>query len=357
MVKNVPALELFLPNNLSRSGIDLMKVDARVNAQVRDVMRRSFGYSDLVSIQAIGNAGILSANYFVTTTELGLIVKARPGVGRVARRLEKEAALTKQLLALGIPVPCALASSNGRYVVEAFGSSWGCFRHVLGNYFQGRPGELLAAARGFAALSAALRESAPLPGAAADEGALVEDLGEMVRATPIPPRYDETMAVLYSAHRNALLGVIDRVLKARLMIESCTQVMHTDYHPLNILLQEGQLTAILDFEDIKSYPVAAASGFAAYKLIRQALVSVPATERIREARDLVALWIMECSSHLPDLSLSVRVLGEGALYRVLGLLQRMFDAWLRKRDTRFNFDFLKQMGSLYEIEMIFNLDL
>ena len=348
-------LEGFLPNNLSRCAIELTHVDNVVNARVRDVMRRNFGYSDIVLIKAFDHAGILSKNYLVEISDQIFVLKARPGVDCVADRLEIEVVLAERLLAMGVPVPSALRSKNGQYAVEAFGSSWVCFRHCAGMYFQGLPGELEIAARGFANLSAVLRSLPPLIGKFADEGLLVEDLADMVRSTPVPPSHDVTMGFFYSLHRDALLRVISRIATARPMIERHIQVMHTDYHPLNILLQDGKLVAILDFEDIKPYPIAAASGFAAYKLIRQTLVSVPAGNRACVARSLVDQWIIDWSSHLPDLPMTTHALGEGALYRVLGLLHRMFDAWLRKKDNKFNFDFSKQIGSLYEISMIFDL--
>lgn len=355
MVTTSPILEPFLPNNLSRSGIVLTPAGKEATRQVCEIMRAGFGIETIDSIQTVDNAGILSTNYFVKVVGQRLVLKSRPGLNEVALRLEFEAVLAEQLLAQGIPVPVALASTNGGHVVECFGSSWACFRHCAGTYFQGFPGETEVAAHGYAILSAALRKIAPFSGGAANQGALVTDLAEMVRATPVPPTNDAMMAALYLTHREPLLNVIDHITATRPVIESQIQMMHTDFHPLNILMEHGRLTAILDFEDIKPYPVAAANGFAAYKLIRQALIRVPAAEREREARKLVLQWVTEWSSQLPDLGCSVRALGEGALYRVLGLLQLMFDAWLRKSDTKFNFDFQKQMGSLREIGIIFDL--
>jgi Ser/Thr protein kinase RdoA (MazF antagonist) len=355
MVTTSPILEPFLANNLSRSCIELKPAGKEAAGQVCEVMRAGFGIGTIDSIQMIGNAGILSTNYFVKVAGQRLVLKSRPGRDEVALRLEFETALAEQLLAQGIPVPVALASTNGGHVVECSGSSWACFHHCAGTYFQGFPGETEVAAHGYANLSAALRKIAPLSGDAANEGALVTDLAEMVRATPVPPTNDAMMAALYLTHREPLLNVIDHITAARPVIESQIQVMHTDFHPLNILMEYGRLTAILDFEDIKPYPVAAANGFAAYKLIRQALVRVPAAEREREARNLVLQWLTEWSRLMPSQTLDSHTLGMGALYRVLGLLHLMFDAWLRRGDNRFNFDFQKQMGSLREIGLIFDL--
>jgi hypothetical protein len=113
------------------------------------------------------------------------------------------------------------------------------------------------------------------------------------------------------------------------------------------------LSAILDFEDLKIYPVAAASGFAALKLIRQVLVNHRPEEWAVEGRKLASVWLEAWSRHMPDYPLTVSAIGRGAEYRVLGLLHLMFDGWLRNQDVRYNFDFPKQMGSLLEIDVIF----
>lgn len=351
------SLNLFLPNNLSRAAVELMPVDVVLESQVRDVLRNGFGRSQISSVKAVTNAGILSSNFVVQDGVGMLVVKARPGLGAVGGRLEREIALADRLRVSGIPVPSALGLVDGRHVVEAYQASWTCYQYCAGTYFQGLPGQLQAAACGYARLSAALRDHAPDWDDGFSEAMLIDDLYALVRETPAPPTDDRDMAALYLAHRDELLRVIARVAVARETWEENCMVMHTDYHPLNVLMDGERLSAILDFEDIKRYPVAAGSGFAAYKLIRQTLVRMAGAERPRQAQSLANIWIREWSRHLPELPLNARALGEGALYRVLGLLQLMFDAWLRKRDTRFNFDFPKQMGSLYEIGMIFDLGL
>lgn len=349
-----PVLEPFLPNNLSRSRVELLPADCIADRQVREVAHDGFGISNVSSVQRICNAGILSVNYFVEAENLRFVFKARPSIDGVSMRFSHEIALALRLRAGGLPVPDALLTQAGQYVYEASGSIWGCFRHSTGAYFQGHLGELKAAARSYAALTLALREQSSRLGEFV-EGRLIADLAAMVITTTDPPDHDRTMAVLFNRHREELLQVIELVTLAQESLEAQCQVMHTDFHPLNVLMHNGRVSAILDFEDVKLYPVAGASGFAAYKLIRQSLVNVPAGDCIREAQRLVDCWLAEWSRLMDSHTLDSHTLGLGALYRVLGLLHLMFDAWLRRGDNRFNFDFQKQMVGLREICIIFDL--
>lgn len=356
MVMGSTVLELFLPNNLSRPRVEFLPAECSADQQVREVARFGFSLCDVTSVMSICNAGILSANYLVETGNRRFVLKARSIGGGVAERMTQEIELALRLSARGLLVPHALLTHNNNYIYEAHGSVWACFRFCAGNYFQGHPGELEVAASNYAALTLALREEGPSLGEFA-ESKLIDKLTSMVRATTNPPDYDPTMAVLYKRYRDELLHVLDHVSKVQESLEAQCQVMHTDFHPLNVLMNNGQVSAMLDFEDVKPYPVAAASGFAAYKLMRQSMVVVPRELRFLEAERMVNCWLTEWSKLFDSQALDRRKLGMGALYRVIGLLHLMFDAWLRQGDSRFNFDFQKQMSSLREISFIFDLRL
>lgn len=347
-------LELFLPNNLSRPSVELLLADSNVGHQVRRVALDGFGIGSIKSVFCIGNAGVLSKNYLIESENRRLVLKARSVYDGLSSRMSEEIVLTSRLKASGLPVPDALLALEDKYVYEAFGSVWACFRYCTGNYFQGHSGELEAAASSYAALSYALRQNSVGLGEF-DEGRIISDLAELVFSTTNPPDCDPMMAALYLRHREELLQVIELVTVAQESLEARCQLMHTDFHPLNVLMDDRRVSAILDFEDVKVYPVSAASGFAAYKLIRQSLLGVPACGRLSEARKLVDCWLMEWSTVMASQHLNMRALGEGALYRVLALLHLMMDAWLRRGDHRFNFDFQKQLVSLREIRVIFDL--
>jgi hypothetical protein len=357
LVMQSTPLELFLPNNLSQANIQLRQPDFAAERYVREVLRTGFGISVVETVHLILNSGVLSANYLVKTTQALLVVKARPGVGNVTARLEYETDLSFKLMAAGLPVPEAFISRNGKTVVTAFNYSWSCFYYCAGSYFQGSFNELRSAARGFAVLSIFLGRQTIQPDALVYGGHHLAALEELLLSTPVPPPDDPSMATLYAQYRDDLLRTIDYVVSVSTSIDERRQLMHTDFHPLNLLMDSGCLTAILDFEDIKPYSVSAACGFAAYKLIRQSLVIEPSSSRHLVARNLVDCWHTEWSRHHVDVPLSKRSLGEGALYRVLDLLHTMLDAWLRKRDTKYNFDFQKQIISIYEINYIFQLQI
>jgi hypothetical protein len=128
--------------------------------------------------------------------------------------------------------------------------------------------------------------------------------------------------------------------------------MHLDYHPLNLLMRDGEVVCILDLEHLKPYSVLAGLGFAGYKLIRQAMVNEQ-TRRVEFANpSLFRRWLAGWARSFPQIKFSPTELLLGARYRVLSLIHFILEAWLRRGDDRFNYDLAKQIGSLYEIEAI-----
>ncbi len=355
MVVEPLSFELFLPNNLSRNRVELQPVTARVEHELRHVARNGFGIETINSFSRIGNSGILSSNYLLSMDGFCVVLKARPSGDGVSMRLTNEIKLFINMYAKGLAVPKPFRTLRGSYVFKAFESEWSCYHHCSGTYFYGYPGELEAAAQSYTDLTQALSNANKEWQGQYIEGKLVKDLAALVYNSPNPPTEDRVMGKFYHAHRDELLKLIDQVIEEQPMIESHCQVMHTDFHPLNILMKNGCVNAILDFEDVKVYPVTAASGFAAYKLIRQSLVGIPSEERLPEAQRMVNYWMMKFRSVIKCQPLEPRTLGMGALYRVLGLLHTMLDAWFRRGDTKFNFDFPKQMGSIREIRIIFDI--
>ena len=65
-----------------------------------------------------------------------------------------------------------------------------------------------------------------------------------------------------------------KVEKHRELLRQPCVPMHLDYHPLNLLMNDGEVACIVDLEHLQPYPIAVGSwALRRYKLIRQAMVN------------------------------------------------------------------------------------
>src|SRR5262249_3833851 len=159
--------------------------------------------------------------------------------------------------------------------------------------FSGAGGELEAAARVFGRLTRAASElgsgSAPVEQSGAP--AFWEELEGLVEAGARRGPGHGGMAELCRAHRPTIRESLARGRAARALLEGERRVCHLDYHPLNLLMKDGKVAAVVDLEVLWPYPVVPALGCAAYKLIRQMMVDPGVRECERARPALVERWL------------------------------------------------------------------
>src|SRR5262249_586744 len=119
-----------------------------------------------------------------------------------------------------------------------------------------------------------------------------------------------------------------------------------------LLMRSGEVACVLDFEHFKTHPLLAGLGFAAYKLIRQTMVTVESPARAEQGARLAAQWIEAWQDNFPESNYQPYDLGIGARDRVLWLSDLILEG-SAGADHRYDYDLEKQIGSLYEIEVIF----
>jgi hypothetical protein len=124
--------------------------------------------------------------------------------------------------------------------------------------------------------------------------------------------------------------------------------MHLDYHPLNLLMNDGHVACVVDLEHLKPYSVVSGLGFAAFKLIRQAMV-----DNELSGAAVLPVWLQTWQKTFPHDRFTVTELGLGARARILKLISLILDASLNRGDQRSSYDLEKQILSLYEADVIF----
>ena len=307
-------MKLFEPNNLSRQSPE---------------------FTPVAQISAFVGANVSANNFKIETPSEKYFLKSREQ--SAIEKMRAEAELTFALRELGQKVPRIIRLPEGELVSSVAGKCWVLYEFQEGDYFSGKGRELLAAAEAFGELTHAA-ESLFLD--AVSEDAVPAGLKELLDRSSIDGN-----------HREKILESLSEVEQHREMLNGGMLPMHLDYHPLNLLMLDEGIACIVDLEHLKPYSVVSGLGFAAFKLIRQAMVDEEFRERELRERRAVATWSGGWQKSFAEDRYTPNELRVGAKARILKLIQLILG------DERLRYDLEKQITSLYEVEVIFDADL
>src|SRR5215213_2135097 len=305
-------MKLFEPNNLSR---------------------RRPEFTPYAQISAFVGANVSANNFKIETPSAKYFLKSREQSAMEKTRAEAE--LTFALSELGQKVP-RIIRFQGELVSSFAEKCWVLYEFQEGDYFSGKGGELEAAAEVFGELT---RAAELLFSNAVIEDAVPTGLTELLERSSIDDN-----------HRTKILESLNEVEKDRERLNRRVLPVHLDYHPLNLLMMDERVVCVVDLEHLKLYSVVVGLGFAAFKLIRQAMVDEEFRERELRERTAVATWLRGWGKSFPEDRYTPNELRVGAKARILKLIH------LISGDERLSYDLNKQITSLYEVEVIFNTD-
>jgi len=311
-------MKLFEPNNLSR---------------------RTPEFTPIAQISAFVGANVSANNFKIETDGAKYFLKSRDVAA--IEKMRTEAELAFALSELGQQVPRIIRSPDGALVSAVAGKCWVLYEFQEGNYFAGRGDELLAASEEFGKLTRAATQIVPVD----EVDAIPSGLAELVERSSIDVE-----------QRAKIFESLSSVEKHRELLNSRVLPMHLDYHPLNLLMIDERVACVVDLEHLKPYSVVSGLGFAAFKLIRQAMVDEEFRERELQERWAVSTWLSGWRKSFPDDGYTSSELGIGARARILKLIQLILDASLNRGDERLTYDLEKQIVSLYEVEVVFRQD-
>ena len=309
-------MKLFEPNNLSR---------------------RRPEFTPYAQISAFVGANVSANNFKIETPSAKYFLKSREQSAMEKTRAEAE--LTFALSELGQKVP-RIIRFQGELVSSFAEKCWVLYEFQEGDYFSGKGGELEAAAEVFGELT---RAAELLFSNAVIEDAVPTGLTELLERSSIDDN-----------HRTKILESLNEVEKHRELLNRRVLPVHLDYHPLNLLMMDERVVCVVDLEHLKLYSVVVGLGFAAFKLIRQAMVDEEFRERELRERSAVSTWLRGWAKSFPNDGYTGAELGLGAKARILKLIHLILDASLNKGDERFSYDLEKQIVSLYEVEVVFD---
>lgn len=248
---------------------------------IRDVSRIFYpgSMSSIDRIEQFGGNEINSNNFKLQTADGSYLLKRLPEKTDVQLR-RRQLSLMIWLNEKGGAVPRVVRNKSGEGIVASQdGSHWCLFDFVDGDFFKGGEQELLSTAFEIGRLQRALStlpDSLKLPkkwdyGTASD--------AEAFRAASAgkqewPKIFGKETSVFLSENWDLVLRVSQELEEKNTQIQSAPVGMcHCDLHPHNILMNNGKLSAFIDFESFTLMPVSASLGYAGYKLIKQHTVS------------------------------------------------------------------------------------
>lgn len=218
--------------------------------------------------------GINSNNFRLNTAEGDFVLK-RWSHQAVTQDVRHTLAIMYWLASQQLPVPAPVTLEQDSFTLSTDSGTWSVFPFVEGAYFSGAGDELHAAA---AATGRLMEMLTRLPSTCSPNGGpsqLAAADGELLgRVKDISATWD----TLFGTEHADLLALSWPLLMAEWENLNSTglaggrvQAAHFDLHPHNLLVQAGDVVAVLDFEACKVMPVGFALGFAALKQCRQAM--------------------------------------------------------------------------------------
>jgi hypothetical protein len=328
-------MNLFQPDNLCRPRAEFVSSPSALAALVGRVVDSRFGV----------HAPVLAAREQNGVTECfrvgELFVKTSRGPHAFAR-FKREGEVSLRLSDAGAPVARV---REGAFEAGDEPVAFLAFPFLEGEHFVGTGAQLREAARAFGRLTTLAREvlgdAAPAPGPGLP--AILEELGPLCARA----HEDARTRDVFGEHGPSIARSRERVRSAVDVAWAGAAPVHVDYHPQNLLFAGDALRAVLDFEDLLVYPVAMASGFAAYKLVRRAAALALAGGGSPDP-GLVDVWAAETG-----LGEDRALLEIGARGRVLTLLHLVLKTLFEDGDDRFVFDLGKHCRAFAEIDVIF----
>jgi aminoglycoside phosphotransferase (APT) family kinase protein len=228
-----------------------------------------------------GALGINSNNFRLHTSS-GIFLLKRWSEKATYKNLQSILAIMNWLASLKLPVPQPIELYKSNFLIKSNSRFWSVFPFIEGKYFSGIGNELFAAAEttGRIMQSLSILPKSLMPMEAPRQ--MTNSDGKILYKFKERSGDWEVMLGKEQAELLALWWpvLIEEWRKINSMnLESGPiQAAHFDLHPHNILTREGQIVAVLDFEDCKVMPVGFALGFAALKQCRQTLALNMMTE-------------------------------------------------------------------------------
>lgn len=339
---------------MSRPG--WVKLDPATTSMLGEVLSRL--PKDLLPLQGDPEQsdalGINSKNFRLKTAK-GVFVLKRWSDQASFLEITNTLSIMAWLASQQLPVPAPVALQQDSFALSLGSGRWSLFPFVEGAYFSGADDELHSAAESTGSLMETLlqlpADFLPTDGPAQ---MTVADGAILARMKSASSTWDallgEEHAELLALSWPLLISEWENLSVTKLP-NSRIQAVHFDLHPHNLLVADGRVAAVLDFEACKVMPVGFALGFAALKQCRQAmsLRKLPTNPRF-----LGSHYTDHLLRTCPGACEWIPHFGNFAVAEVLRRICSIFRLNLENGEKKWNKVLVVQLSHLGEARALFN---
>lgn len=289
---------VFLPNNHSESVINYVPAAPEEQAAVNDVLQGHYGLT-ADGLERIDLPARNSVNYRCIAGARDYFVRNYRGKS-TRDALQRTHQVLAHCAARGVSVPSLIVSLKGSTLITHAGQLYALFPFIHGMNYQGSHAELASAGTAIARMHRALA-SLPLelvqhiqistPATYAATAFSFEELDKIKTAAEAgASSFDRAATRILPELRKAIEDVLaHRAKQASLSL----QVIHSDLHPHNLLTENGQVRALLDFDAVRWGERARDVAFALHRLVRQYIVHTGDADLSKAAQDFLTAYAHE----------------------------------------------------------------
>lgn len=309
-------MELFKPDNFSQATIHFKDyIDGNVNS-FAEILKEYFNDFKIEKIYQVDRAEIQTQNYKIILTESGrsrTILFKKYKVSPDLDQTEFYLNLLDVLLAKGVLVSRVLKTLGGKLIISVAGELYSVFDFIDGDHFVPTEQAWADVAINLAKMHLAFNEFDENYFQQIDtfsqkgyypfnviKNYTVEDFSLIEDKINSKTKIEEAEKILLEK-LPVFKAAVEEVKKNEEQIARLPkQIIHSDFHPHNIIMSGNQVKVIIDFENARVSQQAREISFAIYKFGRQFFVTQRAQDDISgEAQRLKDLFIEKYSQIKP----------------------------------------------------------
>ncbi len=294
-----------------------------------------------IQIKEIISPGNINKNYLISVSKKNFILKKIKNNN--PEEIKSQLKFSNFLLKKKFKTISFFKTLKNEDFLFSNGSFWILYKYIDGKYFSGDFSEFKEASKGFCTFIKILSKYSK-------NSQTIELDFRFLKKKELKEINLKNKKKHFLLHEKKILKTLE-LIKKNLRFLAHKQLVHTDFHPQNLLFKNNKLKAVLDFEDVANYSVIAAQGFTFFKLIRHKLVKNKKDMNLI-IKKYKSFWINCWNKTFPLLKINSELLKIGALTQILYLINDIL-----KRCSKNDFSQLhglkNQILYLYEIEVIF----
>ena len=310
--------------------------------------------SQITSVYYSGTFEINSNNYKIESLNGNSILLKKWPLGTDKIRVEKIQKLTNWLYKKKIPSAYAGSFTNKSLAFIFKGNVWSFNLFNDGDYFSGEQSELISVAKNTGKLARILfdlpTELSPKlgPQHLSDNDNLI--INKMLsERNNLESYFGNKTANLINLHWDYIFTTWNNLYKKDLV---CGPIVpcHFDMHPHNLIAQDGEIVAILDFDSCKKIPLGYSLAFNFLKQCRQFLSLDKKNTNYKEVKDI---YLQNLISEITLEEVSKYDLLNLSKVEVMRRICYIFKLNLIDNDPKWNHVLSIQIAHLYESEKLF----